>query len=92
MTYATEEERVAARRNSWAQYNRAHRAERSAHNKTHVQKEYVKARRRECYTRLRLCRQNNVSDLHDIVSLPMEGILGTNSMTVNSPQERSISR
>ena len=91
MMYATEEERVAARRKSWAQYNRAHRAERSAHNKTHVQKEYVKARRRERYT-LRLCRQNNVSDLHDIVSLPMEGILGTNSMTVNSPQERSISR
>ena len=92
MTYATEEERIAARGHSRAQYNRAHWAERAAHNKTHVRKEYVKARRRECYTRLRLCRQNNVSDLHDIVSLPMEGILITNSMTVNSPQERNISR
>ena len=59
MTYATEEERVAARRNSWAQYNRAHRAGRSAH-KTHVQKEYVKARRRGRYT-LRLCKIMSVT-------------------------------
>ena len=49
MTYATEEERIAARRNTWARYNRAHKAERCEHNKAHVQKEYVKARRRERY-------------------------------------------
>ena len=49
MTYATEEERIAARRNAWARYNRAHKAERCEHNKAHVQKEYVKARRRERY-------------------------------------------
>ena len=49
MTYATEEERIAARRNAWAKYNQAHRIERAAHNKEHVQKEYVKARRRERY-------------------------------------------
>ena len=49
MTYATEEERIAARRNTWARYNRAHKAERCQHNKAHVQKDYVKARRRERY-------------------------------------------
>ena len=49
MTYATEEERIAARRDTWARYNRAHKAERCEHNKAHVQKEYVKARRRERY-------------------------------------------
>ena len=65
MTYATEEERIAARRNAWAKYNQAHRIERAAHNKEHVQKEYVKARRRERYAErvvirsLSMVRQNS---------------------------------
>ena len=81
MTYATEEERIAARRNAWAKYNQAHRIERAAHNKEHVQKEYVKARRRERYAErvvIRSHRQNNTpgsgspgSD--DTTTLSMEG-------------------
>ena len=62
MTYATEEERIAARRNAWTKYNQAHRIERAAHNKEHVQKEYVKARRRERYAErvaIRSHRQNS---------------------------------
>ena len=65
MTYATEAERIAARRATWARYNQEHRAERSAHNKAHLQKEHVKARRRERYAErvaVRLNRQNNLSD------------------------------
>ena len=49
MAYATEAERIAARRNAWTKYNQAHKFERAAHNKEHVQKESVKARRRERY-------------------------------------------
>jgi len=43
----TEQERVAARRAAWQKYNRAHRAERAAHNKQYVQQVDVKARRRQ---------------------------------------------
>jgi hypothetical protein len=50
----TEEERVAARRAAWSKYNRAHKAERAAHNKAYVQKEDVKARRRQMRTQPRI--------------------------------------
>ncbi len=43
----TEQERVAARRAAWQKYNSAHKEERAAHNKEYVQKENVKARRRQ---------------------------------------------
>ena len=43
----TEQERIAARRAAWQKYNEAHRAERAAHNKEYVQKDIVKARRRQ---------------------------------------------
>ena len=43
----TEPERIAARRATWQKYNEEHRAERAAHNKAYVQKEDVKARRRQ---------------------------------------------
>ncbi len=44
--YATEEERRAALRVAWQKYNKAHKQERAAHNKTYVQREAVKSRRR----------------------------------------------
>ena len=44
--YATEEERRAAQTAAWQKYNKAHKQERAAHNKTYVQREEVKARRR----------------------------------------------
>ena len=44
--YATEEERREAQREAWQRYNKAHKQERAAHNKTYVQREEVKARRR----------------------------------------------
>ena len=44
--YATEEERQAAQREAWQKYNKAHKQERAAHNKTYVQREEVKTRRR----------------------------------------------
>ena len=46
----TEEDRIAARRATWRKYNHAHKAERAAHNKEYVQKEDVKARRRQMRT------------------------------------------
>ena len=58
MTYATEAERIAARRRAYVKYNRAHRAEKAAHNKEYVQKEDVKARRRQ----LRLLRKTSSSN------------------------------
>ena len=79
MTYATEEERIAARRNAWTKYNQAHRIERAAHNKEHVQKEYVKARRRERYSErvaIRSHRQNSTPGRDDTISgttLSLEG-------------------
>ena len=76
MTYATEAERIAARRNAWVKYNRAHRVERAAHNKEHVQTEYVKARRRERYAErvlIRLHKQNNTPGSDDTTTLSMEG-------------------
>ena len=45
--YATEEERLAAKRESWQKYNLAHASERAAHNKLYCKREDVKARRRE---------------------------------------------
>ena len=51
MAYSTEEERKAARRATYAKYNRAHRAERAAHNKAYVQRPDVKAKRRDAYLR-----------------------------------------
>ncbi len=44
--YATEEDRRDAQREAWQKYNKAHKQERAAHNKTYVQREAVKARRR----------------------------------------------
>ena len=44
--HATEEDRRAALRAAWQKYNKAHKQERAAHNKTYVQREEVKARRR----------------------------------------------
>ena len=76
MTYATEAERIAARRNAWAKYNQAHRIERAAHNKEHVQKEYVKARRRERYAErvlIRLHRRNSTPGSDDTTTLSLEG-------------------
>ena len=45
--YATEEERLAARRASWQKYNLAHASERAAHNKLYCKREDVKAKRHE---------------------------------------------
>ena len=47
--YHTEDERRAALRAAWRKYNKAHRAERSAHNKIYSRREDVKQRRRELY-------------------------------------------
>ena len=47
--YHTDEERRAALRAAWRKYNKAHRAERSAHNKIYSQRDDVKQRRRELY-------------------------------------------
>ena len=47
--YHTEDERGAALRAAWRKYNKAHRAERSAHNKIYSRREDVKQRRRELY-------------------------------------------
>ena len=44
--YTTEEERRDAQREAWHKCNQAHKQERAAHNKTYVQREEVKARRR----------------------------------------------
>ena len=76
MMYATEEESIAARRNAWTKYNQAHRIERAAHNKEHVQKEYVKARRQERYAErvvIRSHRQNSTPVSDDTTTLSMEG-------------------
>ena len=43
----TKQERIVARRAAWQKYNRAHKDERATHNKEYVQKENVKARRRQ---------------------------------------------
>ena len=48
--YHTEDERRAALRVAWRKYNKAHRAERSAHNKIYSQRDDVKQRRRELYS------------------------------------------
>ena len=45
--YATEEERLAAKRASWQKYNLAHASERAAHNKLYCKREDVKEKRRE---------------------------------------------
>jgi len=45
--HQTEEERVAARREAWQKYNRAHKEERAAHNKLYLQREDVKQKRLE---------------------------------------------
>ena len=47
--YYTDEERREALRAAWRKYNKAHRAERSAHNKIYSRREDVKQRRRELY-------------------------------------------
>ena len=52
--YTTEEERRDALREAWQKYNRIHKQERAAHNKTYVQREEVKARRRFMYKQLAL--------------------------------------
>ena len=44
--YATDEERRAAIRASWQQYNAAHKAERAEHNTAYCAREDVKATRR----------------------------------------------
>ena len=45
--YSTEEERRDAKQASWQKYNKAHKAERAAHNKQYCQREDVKERRRQ---------------------------------------------
>ena len=45
--YATEEERLAAKRASWQKYNLAHASERAAHNKLYCKRGDVKEKRRE---------------------------------------------
>ena len=52
--YSTEEERQDAKQASWQKYNKAHKAERAAHNKQYCQREDVKERRRQ----LRIQRKN----------------------------------
>ena len=47
--YHTDEERREALRAAWRKYNKAHRAERSTHNKIYSRREDVKQRRRELY-------------------------------------------
>ena len=47
--YHTDEERRAALRAAWRKYNKAHRAERSAHNKIYSRRGDVKQRRRELH-------------------------------------------
>ena len=47
--YHTEDERRATLRAAWRKYNKAHRAERSAHNKIYSQRDDVKQRRRDLY-------------------------------------------
>jgi len=47
--YSTEEERRDAKQASWQKYNKAHKAERAAHNKQYCQREAVKERRRQLY-------------------------------------------
>ena len=51
----TEEERKAALRISWRNYNQSHRVERAAHNKAYAQREDVKQRRKE----LRVIKKNS---------------------------------
>ena len=51
MAFATEEERLAARRMAWNKYNLQHREERRAHNKLYSKRPEVKAKRREAYAR-----------------------------------------
>ena len=45
--YSTEEERRDAKQASWQKYNKAHKAERAAHNKQYRQREDVKEGRRQ---------------------------------------------
>ena len=59
--YHTEDERGAALRAAWRKYNKAHRAERSAHNKIYSRCEDVKQRRRELY----LIRKNDALNQAD---------------------------
>ena len=63
MTYATEEDRVAARRATWGKYNAAHRAERAAHNREYSKQAHVKAKKREAYLRSRESRRSSASSL-----------------------------
>ena len=59
--YHTEEERRAALRAAWRKYNKAHRAERSAHNKIYSQRDDVKQCRRD----LHLINKNVALKQHD---------------------------
>ena len=45
--YHTEDEKRAALRVAWQKYNKAHKAERAAHNKAYSQRDDVKQRRKE---------------------------------------------
>ena len=84
MTYATEEERIAARRATWVRYNSLHREERRAHNKLHVQKEHVKARRHEKYLERRAnLRQNQQNENNEAIS--HSPIIMLDSIEVRSP-------
>ncbi len=47
--YATDAECLEAKRMAWQKYNKAHKAERAAHNKQYCQREDVKERRRSIY-------------------------------------------
>lgn len=73
--YSTEEERMAARRASYAKYNQAHKAERAAHNKAYVQRPDVKAKRRETYLRKASNRDNTTQTQLNIVPRDAETVL-----------------
>ena len=60
----TEQERIAARRAAWQKYNEAHRAERAAHNKEYVQKDIVKARRRQMRAQSRVHTTDTQAPMH----------------------------
>ena len=47
--YATDAERLDAKRVAWQKYNKAHKTERAVHNKTYCQRDEVKERRRQLY-------------------------------------------
>ena len=64
--YSTEEERRDAKQASWQKYNKAHKAERAAHNKEYVQKDNVKARRSQLRAQSSLGRVHTIDTIDTI--------------------------